>query len=119
VSRLDLGTRNSFLNVGGSLNVDQNHDAKQPFITFIGNVPYVTWLEDNGTGQFVIQMRHLSSDPQTGTWTLDTPPNGFNANRDFSDFGLAVTAGDVLSMAWVEGDPAATAAQLVLGQFRP
>ena len=32
VSRLDTNTRNSFLNVGASLNVDQNHDAKTPFI---------------------------------------------------------------------------------------
>lgn len=119
VSRLDPSTRNSFLNVGGSLNVDQNHDAKQAFITFVGNVPYVVWLEDDGTGKFEIQMRHLSSDPQTGTWALDTPAKGFNANGDFSDFGLSVTASDLITMSWVEGDPATTAAQLVLGQFKP
>lgn len=119
VSRLDPSTRNSFLNVGGSLNVDQNHDAKQPFITFVGTVPYVVWLEDDGTGKFEIQMRHLSSDPQTGTWTLDTPAKGFNANGEFSDFGLSVTASDLITMAWVEGDPLTTAAQLVLGQFKP
>ena len=119
VSRLDPNTRNSFLNVGGSLNVDQNHDAKQPFITFIKNVPYAAWLEDNGSGQFLIQVRHLSSDPQTGTWTLDTPASGFNLNGSLSNFGLAATASDALSLAWIEGDPATTVAQLIIGQLKP
>ncbi len=120
VSRLDPATRNSFLNVGGSLNKDQNHDAKQPFIAFVGTVPYVAWLEEDGAGKFVIQARHLSSDPQTGTWTLDTPQQGFNADPALSDFSL-FAAGNAKSLllAWPEGDPAAAAAQLVLGVLRP
>jgi hypothetical protein len=87
VSRLDTVTRNSFLQVGASLNVDPNHDARTPVIVFVGNVPYVAWLEDDGTGRFEIQVRHLASDPQTGTWALDTPPGGFNADAELSDSG--------------------------------
>jgi hypothetical protein len=116
VSRLDTASRNSFLQVGASLNVDPNQDARTPFITFVGNIPYVTWLEDDGTGKFKVQVRHLASDPQTGTWALDTPEGGFNLNPELSDFGLAVAASeDTLFMTWTEGDPASTASQLVLG----
>lgn len=120
VSRLDTSTRNSFLQVGGSLNVDPNHDARTPIIVFVGNVPYVTWLEDDGTGKFEVQLRHLASDPQTGTWALDTPANGFNLNPALSNFNLAAAAsGDTLFLAWGEGDPASTASQMVIGAFRP
>lgn len=119
VSRLDTDTRNSFLPVGASLNVDPNHDAQGPIITFVGNVPYVVWSEDDGTGKFGVQVRHLASDPQTGTWTLDTPEGGFNVNPDVSDFGIAaVGSNDTLFMAWTEGDPASTAAQVVIGALR-
>jgi hypothetical protein len=67
LSRLDTNTLNSILNVGGSLNVDQNHDATLPSIRFVSNIPYVTWLEDDGSDHFTTQLRHLASDPQTGT----------------------------------------------------
>ena len=119
VSRLDTITRNSFLNVGASLNVDQNHEAKLPFIVFVGNVPYVAWLEDDGTGKFTVQVRHLSSDPQTGTWTLDRPADGFSAQTGFADLGLAATASGVLTLAWPGGDPAAGVAHLFVGQLVP
>jgi hypothetical protein len=116
VSRLDTATRNSFLQVGASLNVDPNQDARSPIIVFVGNVPYVVWLEDDGTGKFEVQVRHLASDPQTGTWALDTPPGGFNASTNLSDSGLAVAASnDALFMAWTEGDPASSASQIVVG----
>jgi hypothetical protein len=119
VSKLDTATRNSFINVGGSLNVDQNHDAQVPFITFIKNVPYVAWLEDNGSGQFKVQVRHLASDVQTGTWVLDTPSAGFSKPA-VSVHGLfAAGSPDSLFMAWGEGDPAAEAAQVVAGHLTP
>ncbi len=119
VSRLDTTTRNSFLQVGASLNVDPNHDARTPIIVFIGNVPYVAWLEDDGTGKFEVQVRHLASDPQTGTWALDTPPGGFNVNADLSNSGLAAAASNnSLFLAWTEGDPASSASQIVVGALQ-
>ncbi|MEW6083682.1 MAG: hypothetical protein AB1607_03710 [Chloroflexota bacterium] len=120
VSRLDTSTRNSFIQVGGSLNVDPNHDARTPIIVFVGNVPYVAWLEDDGTGKFEVQLRHLASDPQTGTWALDTPANGFNLDASLSNFNLAaVASADTLFLAWGEGDPASSASQMVIGAFKP
>jgi len=120
VSRLDTNTRNGFLQVGGSLNVDPNHDGRNPKIVFAGNVPYVTWLEDDGTGKFVIQLRHLGSDPQTGTWVLDTPQKGFNLDARLSDFDLAASAtSDTIFLAWGEGDPTSAATQMIIGAFKP
>lgn len=119
VSRLDTSTRNSFLQVGASLNADPNHDSRTPIIVFVGNVPYVAWLEDDGSGNFEVQVRHLASDPQTGTWALDTPAAGFNFDAVLTDFGLtAVASNDTLFMAWTEGDPASTAAQVVIGALQ-
>ena len=121
VSRLDPATRNDFLPVGGSLNVDQNHNARHPFITFVGSVPYVAWLEDDGTGRFVIQMRHLASDPQTGTWALDTPAGGFAQQPGQPQTGLfALGTPDLVYLAWANGDPAAgVVSQMLLSQFQP
>jgi hypothetical protein len=101
------------------LNVDPNQDARTPIIAFVGNVPYVAWLEDDGTGKFKVQVRHLASDPQTGTWELDTPADGFNVDPAVSDSGLAaVASADTLFMAWTEGDPASSASQIVIGALR-
>jgi len=121
VSRLDTTTRNSFLNVGASLNVDQNHDAEAPYITFVNNVPYVGWLEDDGTGKFRVHVRHLASDPQTGTWTLDSPPAGFNVNPAVSATGpfVAASTADTLFLSWVEGDPGSEASQVVVAHLKP
>ncbi|HEY4690859.1 MAG TPA: hypothetical protein VIK33_16225, partial [Anaerolineae bacterium] len=120
VSRLDPATRSRFVNVGGSLNVDQNHDARTPFVTFIQNVPYVAWLEDDGSGKFSLQVRHLASDVQTGTWVLDTPPGGFNINPALSNFGLfAAGSAEALFMTWTEGDPATSASQVLAGHLTP
>jgi len=65
---------------------------------------------DDGTGKFNVQVHHLGSDVQTGTWVLDTPPNGFNFDPAFAD---------ALFMAWTEGDPAKEAAQIVVGHLTP
>jgi hypothetical protein len=119
VSRLDTTTRNSFLNVGGSLNLDQNHDARQPFIAFVGNVPCVAWLEDDGSGQQQVQVRHLASDPQTGTWALDTPEGGFGLGGSGRATGLFAAGGRALFFAVTDGDPAAEAARVLLAQINP
>jgi hypothetical protein len=120
VSRLDTVTRNSFLQVGASLNVDPNHDARAAYITFVGNVPYVGWLEDDGTGKFRVHVRHLASDPQTGTWELDSPPQGFNQSPDLTATGPfnAAALGDTLFLTWTEGDPASSASQVIVGALQ-
>ncbi len=120
VSRLDTATRNSFLNVGASLNVDQNHEADAPYIVFVNNVPYVAFLEDDGTGKFRLHVRHLASDPQTGTWALDSPPAGFNLNPALSATSLfAASSGDALYLAWTEGDPEKEVSQVFVGHLTP
>ena len=120
VSRLDTTSRNSFLKVGGSLNADQNHNAQLPRITFVGTVPYVTWLEDDGAGHFTAQLRHLGSDPQTGTWVLDSPANGFRRAAGVNQTGLFAASGPAnLFLAWTEGNPATEASQVLVGQLAP
>ena len=119
VSRLDVGTRNSFLNVGGSLNVDQNQNARQPFISFVGTAPYVAWLEEDGSGAQSVQVRHLASDPQTGTWALDTPAGGFDLGGSGRVTGLFSTGGQSLFLAVTDGDPAVEVAKVLLAQLNP
>jgi hypothetical protein len=120
VSRLDTTTRNSFLEVGSSLNVDPNHDAKLPRIAFVGTVPYVAWLEDDGSGHFTTQLRHLASDPQTGNWVLDSPAGGFRRAPGVNQSNLSSAPGSsTLFLAWIEGDPATSPAQGLVGLFVP
>jgi hypothetical protein len=120
VSRLDPGTRNSFLQVGGSLNVDPNHDAQLPRITFVGTVPYVAWQEDDGNGHFTTQLRHLASDPQTGNWLLDSPAGGLRRAAGVNQGELFAASGNGnLFLAWTEGDPLKEASQVLAGQLKP
>jgi plastocyanin len=120
VSRLDPATRSSFLQVGGSLNVDQNLDARAPAIAFVGNIPYVAWLEDDGTGRFAVHVRHLSGGIQDAAWVLDTPPGGVSANPGLSSFDLAAAgSADTLFLSWTEGDPTQGSSQVVVGSLKP
>ena len=120
VSRLDTSTRNSFLQVGGSLNVDPSHDAQLPRITFVGTVPYVAWLEDDGSGHFTTQLRHLASDPQTGNWVLDSPAGGLRRAPGVNQTELfAASDASTVFLAWTEGDPEKVAAQVFAGQLKP
>lgn len=115
VDRLDQVSRNAFLNVGGSLNVNPNADAEGPSISFLGNVPYVVWNETVGNVSRVF-VRHLASDPQTGTWVLDTPKEGLAVNKNLKAFYpiiRAAPAGRVI-IAWREGDPEKEASQIVV-----
>lgn len=115
VDRLDPASRNAFLNVGGSLNADQNQDAGGASITFVGNVPYVAFDEAvNGVKRIFI--RHLSSDPQTGTWTLDTPQDGWAIDQAKSAEEPVIHAlpdGRIV-LAWHEGDPDKEASQVIV-----
>lgn len=115
VDRLDPGTRDRFLNVGGSLNVNQNAEAEGPSITFLGNVPYVAWSETVGNVSRVF-VRHLASDPQTGTWVLDTPQDGLAVNKGAGAFYPIIRAapGGKVVLVWREGDPANEPSQIVV-----
>jgi hypothetical protein len=64
-----------------------------------------------------VQLRHLASDPQTGTWELDTPTGGFAQQAGQPQTGLALLGTpDLLFLSWANG---ASPAQLLLGQFQP
>ena len=115
VNRLDQVSRNAFLNVGGSLNVDQNRDASSPDITFVGNVPFVTWDEEVGNSRRVF-IRHLASDPQTGTWVLDTPRDGLAVDRTKLATGPIIrgTANSKIVISYIQGDPNKEASQIIV-----
>ncbi len=120
VARLDVSTENSFVQVGGSLNVDPEHDAVQPSLVFLGHVPYVAFLEDDGNGRLATQLRHLASDAQTGTWALDTPRAGFHVDGAAHQTGVAAAGGDGVFLGWIEGDPDEfETSQLIVGSLRP
>jgi hypothetical protein len=105
VNRLDQVSRNAFINVGGSLNVDPNRDAHKPDITFIGNVPFVAWSEEvNGLQRVFV--RHLGSDPQTGTWVLDTPREGLAVDKSAIAVAPNVrgSADGKVLIAYIQGD---------------
>jgi hypothetical protein len=115
VDRLDQVNRNSFINVGASLNVDPNRDATSPSITFAGNVPVVAWSEDTSAGKRVF-VRHLASDPQTGTWVLDTPKEGLAVDKTQAATvpGIQATPDGKSVLIWIQGDPDKSASKIVV-----
>lgn len=115
VDRLDPASHNAFLNVGGSLNVDQNEDAGSASIAFVGNVPYVAFDEVvNGVKRIFV--RHLSSDPQTGTWTLDTPQDGWAIDKTkiAEEPVIQALPDGKIVLIWHEGDPEKEASQVIV-----
>ena len=97
----------------GSLNVDQNKNARDASIIFVGTVPYVAWTEGEGVQERVF-VRHLASDPQTGTWTLDSPKEGFavDKNRGASTVSLSQAGADKVAIVFRQGDTAKEASQV-------
>lgn len=59
-------------------------------------------------------VRHRASDPQTGTWALDTP-NGLVVDKTKGATGPRVRgfADGKIVLVWLEGDPAKEAAQVI------
>jgi hypothetical protein len=89
-------------------------------ITFLGNVPYVAWLEDTGSGRFVVHVRHLVAEGSNVTWVLDSPPGGIIADPALSATDLSITASSgAVFLAWTEGDPNAEPSQVVTAELRP
>lgn len=114
VNRLDPTSRDKFLNVGGSLNADQNSNAVSPSITFAGNVPYVAWEEEQGSLTRV-HVRHLASDPQTGTWVLDTPSDGLAVDKARGAYHPIIGPdGQGVAVIYRQGDPDTGASQVVV-----
>lgn len=114
VDRLDPVTHDKFLNVGGSLNVNQDADAEGPSITFVGNVPYVAWSETVGSVRRIF-VRHLESDPQTGTWALDTPKEGLAVDKTKSAFYPVIhPKGKGVEFIYRQGDPEQEPSQIIV-----
>ena len=125
VMRLDRGVADNpsddrFVPVGGSVNaqclagVDRpGQRGATPDITFVGNVPHVSWIEESG-GQQLLQLCHLA-DARAGLerWDLDTV---VGANRVSGNATLPSLAanGTTPYVAWQE----ATATTAVYGGHR-
>ena len=93
VKRFD-GT--SWVQVGGSLNVDATMGAAFPRITSVGGVPYVTWKEAGG-GKFQIRVARFNGT----TWE----PVGASLNIDTAQAGSEpsiASVGGVPYVAWAE-----------------
>lgn len=97
VKRLE-GT--TWVQVGGSLNIDPTEDAISADIASVGGVPYVAWLESNGTREELYVKRW------TGTaWTLlGLGALNRDAQADASDPSIAGALG-VPYVAWSEAPP--------------
>ncbi len=111
VRRLDSGR---FRLVGDSLNVDPTQNASDPDIFFVGNVPHVTWVE-NQDGVPRLFVRHLGdARPGQERWDLDAlAPNqrgdelaslNRQLNQPASQPALS-SNGSTPYIAWQEGGP--------------
>jgi hypothetical protein len=100
VSRFD-GTK--FVPVGGSLNLLPNQDAEAPDIIFVGNVPFVSFVQHVGPFRLLV-MRHLAN-PTTGRWDVTTRLRGLNVSpRSPADVPSLGSDGSTPFVAWQEGD---------------
>jgi len=70
----------------GSLNVDANQDALVPDIAIFNGTPYVTWYEDDGTGQSQVYVKHF-----TGlVWVQDGGSLNINTNESALNPKIAI-----------------------------
>ncbi len=113
VMRLDRGVADNpsddrFVPVGGSVNaqclaaIDRpGRRGATPDITFVGNVPHVSWIEESG-GQQVLQLCHLA-DARAGLerWDLDTVV-GANRVAGYATLPSLAANGTTPYVAWQE-----------------
>jgi hypothetical protein len=82
-----------------SLNLNLESHALSPSIAFLGETPYVAWIELNPNGVFQLQVKRW----ENGSWTSD----GKTLNNDPARHALSpalVRAGSILYLAWTEYD---------------
>lgn len=82
-----------------SLNLRPENHALSPSIAFLGETPYVAWIELNPNGVFQLQVKRW----ENGSWMSD----GTTLNDDPSHHALSpslVRAGSTLYLAWTEYD---------------
>ncbi|MCU0490456.1 MAG: hypothetical protein MUD01_02515 [Chloroflexaceae bacterium] len=100
VSKFD-GTK--FVPVGGSLNLLPNQNAEAADIVFVGNVPFVSFVQHVGPLRLLV-VRHLAN-PSTGRWDLTSSPRGLNVvPRNPADAPSLGSNGSIPFVAWQEGD---------------
>jgi hypothetical protein len=76
VARLDkAGDHYNLLNNGQPLS-HSGFDATRSDIVFVGNTPYVSWHETNGSGQTTTIVGHFEGNPANPLFHLDTPGAG-------------------------------------------
>jgi hypothetical protein len=103
VARLNAaGT--SWDKLGGPVNFDTGHDAKDPGLTSVGGVPYVAWNENDGTNVEVRVARLNSAGHWEEPWKgVDAAHGGINedAGKSAEDTTLTVVNG-VPYVGWDE-----------------
>ena len=90
--------------VGGPVNFDTGHDAKDPALTSVGGVPYVAWNENDGTNLEVRVARLNSAGHWEEPWKgVDATHGGINEDpgKNADDTSLTVVNG-VPYVGWDE-----------------
>jgi hypothetical protein len=91
----------SWLQMGGSLNVNTLQDADFPSVAVLNGIPYIGWNETNGTNA-QIYIKHWNG----ADWVQDSASLNVNVNRNaFERPSLAVSSSSVY-VCWSESDGA-------------
>src|SRR3989304_3014030 len=97
VSSMDSNSDSLNINRGGTTSLATTPHALSPFLTFKGDVPYVTWAEVDANGVSRLYVRH-----QVGReWVPDGGPLNQSLTGHAASPALAVV-GDHLYAAWSE-----------------
>ncbi len=89
-------TGSTWVQDGGSLNINPAQDAYQPSMTAVNGTPYVAWTETGTKTQ--LYMKHLSG----GSWVTDGGSFNRHTNLDNSGVSLANSSGNVVYAAFME-----------------
>ena len=85
--------------LGRSLNWDPENHALNPSIAFLGETPYVAWIEINGDGVSQLHVKRW----ENGSWVADGTSLNGDPTRHAMSPSLAA-AGSTLYAAWTEYD---------------
>src|SRR3989338_3667639 len=97
VSSMDSNNDSLNINRGGTTSLAATPHALSPFLTFKGDVPYVTWAEVDANGVSRVYVRHQV----VREWVLDGGPLNQSLMGHAASPALAVV-GDNLYAAWSE-----------------
>ncbi|HEY5594057.1 MAG TPA: Ig-like domain-containing protein, partial [Nitrospiria bacterium] len=87
----------SWVDLGGSLNIDTTHNVEEPILDVVEGRPYVIWTEEASSGNYLVYVKHWDG----GSWVQDGGSLNISSSQT-AIYPSIVNHGEIPYAAWHE-----------------